>query len=200
MSNTSIYCTLTITKLEYLFCSIYNTKFLNCEYFDDKFTIWYCVFRGIKKRNCWDGSKNLRKVHLSTLILNKCNIDFNVADFHFFLKSCFYWYNNSTKIKVGNTCFILPNAGIIAAIHKVKNTEIHKVISKIFSGENSWLIMIPVIQSGVILGNHIELKQSSVATKSLLYGDCINVDSPSKKIKELYLVEKQRWEIQYYED
>ncbi|NLX49830.1 MAG: acyltransferase [Methanospirillum sp.] len=166
---------------------VYDRRYLVGRYFDNSFTGWRWVVRGIlfqkilqfNRRVPWPVSP------LNTVSWGR-NIEFHPDDINMFNEmSGKYFQNFGAKITIGRGTWIASNVGIITANHDPDDLEKHLPGQPVTIGESCWIAMNAVVLPGVTLGPHTIVGAGSVVTRSFPGGYCVIAGNPARLIREL---------------
>ena len=166
---------------------VYDRRYLVGVYFDDSFTGWKWVLRGIlfqkilkfNRRIPWPVSP------LHTVSWGR-NLRFHPDDINMFNEmSGKYFQNFAAPITIGRGTWIASNVGIITANHDPLDLCRHLPGKPVELGESCWIGMNAVILPGVTLGPHTVVGAGSIVTHSFPDGYCVIAGNPARLVRTL---------------
>jgi maltose O-acetyltransferase len=90
------------------------------------------------------------------------------------------------EVRIGDNCFIGPNAGVYTAGHNLAPVDRHKTghAYPVSIGHNVWIGGASVILAGVSIGDNSIVEAGSIVTKDVP-ANVIVAGNPAKKIKDI---------------
>lgn len=165
----------------------YDRRYLVGVYFDDSFTGWKWVVRGILFQKVLRFNRNVPwpVSPLNTISWGR-NITFHPDDINMFNEMTGkYFQNFAARITIGKGTWIASNVGIITANHDPNDLTRHLPGAEVVIGESCWIGMNAVILPGVRLGPHTVVGAGSIVTHSFPEGHCVIAGNPARLIRRL---------------
>lgn len=166
---------------------VYDRRYLVGIYFDDSFTGWKWVLRGILFQKILRFNRNVPwpVSPLHTVSWGR-NLKFHPDDINMFNEmSGKYFQNFAAPIRIGKGTWIASNVGIITANHDPTDLNRHLPGEEVVIGEACWIGMNAVILPGVRLGPRTIVGAGSVVTRSFPEGNCVIVGNPARVVRPL---------------
>ena len=168
---------------------VYDRRYLVGLYFDDSFTGWKWVLRGILFQKILRFNRNVPwpVSPLHTVSWGR-NLKFHPDDINMFNEmSGKYFQNFAAQITIGRGTWIASNVGIITANHDPADLTRHLADKAVDIGESCWIGMNAVILPGVTLGPHTIVGAGSIVTRSFPDGHCVIAGNPARLVRTLDL-------------
>ncbi len=166
---------------------VYDRRYLVGVYFDDSFTGWKWVLRGILFQKILRFNRNVPwpVSPLHTVSWGR-NLRFHPDDINMFNEmSGKYFQNFAAPITIGRGTWIASNVGIITANHDPLDLSRHLPGKPVELGESCWIGMNAVILPGVTLGPHTVVGAGSIVTRSFPDGYCVIAGNPARLVRTL---------------
>jgi hypothetical protein len=164
----------------------FDKKYLCGRWFDNDFTGWFWVLRGVFfQKLLWFNFDCRFPVSPLIRVSNSRNIEFDPDNLDNFQQFGNYFQCDQGKIILGKGTYIAPNVSIITWNHDLNNLDEHLPAQNVCIGKNCWIGINSVILPGVTLGDHTIVGAGSIVTKSFISGNCIIAGNPAKIIKDI---------------
>jgi hypothetical protein len=165
----------------------FNRRYLVGRYFDDSFTGWKWVLRGILFQRILGFNRQIDwPVSPLHIVSTRSNIAFHPDDINMFNEmSGKYFQNFAASITIGKGTWIASNVGIITANHDPTDLTQHLPGKDVVIGEACWLGMNAVVLPGVRLGPHTIVGAGAVVTHSFPDGYCVIGGNPARLMRPL---------------
>ncbi len=166
---------------------VYDRRYLVGRYFDNSFTGWRWVVRGILFQKILGFNRNITwPVSPLNTVSVRHNLEFHPDDINMFNEmSGKYFQNFAAPIRIGKGTWIASNVGIITANHDPTDLNRHLPGEEVVIGEACWIGMNAVILPGVRLGPRTIVGAGSVVTRSFPEGNCVIVGNPARVVRPL---------------